>query len=361
MNSKVSLLIIICLGVAAGGEALYINTLQGRIADQRITLSEYEAMQRYNESILAELEDVYSEFETIASDYSTLQGDYASLQGEHESTQEELSDLEEEDAMIQDAYQSLQQNHSSLEEEHENLQVEYEALSIGESEIQTEYEEYRQFVQNTVETVNRRLGRDEGQQYFVTPDDPSVGSLLVDIVGGPGDAKTVSAQWLDIRRIYDWVNYNIHYSQDSPYPHIYAEPEGHFHWHLDCFNFPNETIASRGGDCEDHALLLLSLLLNYNYTEQYWCIRYRSDTSDHMAVAISVPGGDLVILDPSGNYYSGYSVGSMVFDSAEDAVDAWFTAWGQSNMWVTGAFNDRFYEEFTSNEEFYDWFHAKYP
>ena len=79
-----------------------------------------------------------------------------------------------------------------------------------------------------------------------------------------------------------------------------------------------------------------------------------------MAVAISVPGGDLVILDPSGNYYSGCSGGSIVFDSVENAVNAWFTAWGQSNMRVIVAFNDRFYEEFETNEEFYDWFHAKY-
>lgn len=360
MSGKTSLLIIICLGVAVGGEALYISTLQQRINSQHVTLSEYDAMKREQESILAELENLSSELETITGEYSSLQWDYASLQSEYESTQEELSELEEDYTTIQDAYRSLQLNHTSLEEEHVNLQAEYEALSALESETQKEYEEYKQFIKKTVETVNRRLGLDEGQQYFVTPDDSSVGSLLVDIVRGTGETKTVSAQWTDIKRIYDWVNYNIHYSRDSPYPHIYADPSGHIHWHEDCFNFPNETIASRLGDCEDHALLLLSLMLNYNHTEQYWCIRYRSDISEHMAVAISVPGEDLVILDPSGNYYSGYYVGSIVFDSVENAVNAWFTAWGQSNMRVIRAFNDRFYEEFTSNEEFYDWFHAKY-
>jgi len=278
---------------------LNITELEDVSSEFEAVTNEYLTLQGEYELILAELEDVSSEFETVDNEYIALQGDYESLQGEYESTQEEVSDLEEEVSLVQDAYQSLQRNHSSLEEEHENLQVEYEYLTKGESELQTEYREYRQFVQNTVETVNRRLGRDESQQCFVTPADPSVGSLLVDIVGGPGDSKTVSAQWLDIMRVYDWVDYNISYSQDSPYPHLYAEPEGHLHYHWDCFNFPNETISSRRGDCEDHALLLLSLLLNYNYTEQYWCIRYRSDTSDHMAVAISVPGGDLAILDPS--------------------------------------------------------------
>jgi predicted transglutaminase-like cysteine proteinase len=94
--------------------------------------------------------------------------------------------------------------------------------------------------------VNANLSRifDENLcRSFVTPEDQTVVELKNEILK---DKPPLTVNWMALR---DWVGNNIQYRSDSE---IHGESE--------FWQFPNETIQLRTGDCEDFSLLLCSLL-----------------------------------------------------------------------------------------------------
>lgn len=94
--------------------------------------------------------------------------------------------------------------------------------------------------------VNANLTRNPDKSLsrsFITPEDKSVVELKDAVL----KSKPISTpNWIALR---DWVGTNIHYRSDSE---IHGENE---YW-----QFPNETITLRTGDCEDFSILLCSLL-----------------------------------------------------------------------------------------------------
>ena len=94
--------------------------------------------------------------------------------------------------------------------------------------------------------VNANLSRifDENLcRSFVTPEDQNVVELKNKILK---DKPVLTLDWMALR---DWVGNNIQYRSDSE-----------IHGERDYWQFPNETIQLRTGDCEDFSLLLCSLL-----------------------------------------------------------------------------------------------------
>jgi len=94
--------------------------------------------------------------------------------------------------------------------------------------------------------VNANLSRifDENLcRSFITPDDQDVVELKNKILK---DKPVLTVNWMALR---DWVGNNIQYRSDSE-----------IHGERDYWQFPNETIQLRTGDCEDFSLLLCSLL-----------------------------------------------------------------------------------------------------
>jgi len=94
--------------------------------------------------------------------------------------------------------------------------------------------------------VNANLSRKFDEDLcrsFITPDDQNVIELKNEILK---DKPVLTSNWIALR---DWVGSNIQYRSDSE---IHGERE---YW-----QFPNETIPLRTGDCEDFSILLCSLL-----------------------------------------------------------------------------------------------------
>ena len=94
--------------------------------------------------------------------------------------------------------------------------------------------------------INANLSRifDENLcRSFVTPEDQNVVELKNKILK---DKPVLTLDWMALR---DWVGNNIQYRSDSE-----------IHGERDYWQFPNETIQLRTGDCEDFSLLLCSLL-----------------------------------------------------------------------------------------------------
>jgi predicted transglutaminase-like cysteine proteinase len=94
--------------------------------------------------------------------------------------------------------------------------------------------------------VNANLSRNFNEtlfRFFVTPEEKSVVELKNQILN---DKMILSANWMALR---DWVGTNIQYRSDTE-----------IHGSDDFWQFANETILLRTGDCEDFSILLCSLL-----------------------------------------------------------------------------------------------------
>ncbi len=212
------------------------------------------------------------------------------------------------------------------------------------------------------ETIYRRLGFDEDSESFITPDDPAVIAKVKEIAGAFSEDS--NERWRDYRRMYDWVVDNIDYSSDTNLPILPTAPDGSLRWMSEYWKMPSETLVDGTGDCEDMTGLLASLMLSYN-NQKYavWAVIIRdNDGNGHVAVAYPVTGDELTILDPAGNYYTGYLSGSLHSDDISVAVSDWLYNWSAEmpGAEVTAAFSNDFYEEFSGTREFITWAINKY-
>lgn len=259
----------------------------------------------------------------------------------------ENDDLKDELSLVKGERASLSRQKTSLQAEYDTMEDNRDALKASNASLQAGYEQIRHAI-----NLKQAMYPHERRQ-FVMPYDTGLDGLVANVTGGySGD---VNEQWQDYERMYDWVVANIRYSYDSPLPIMPASPTSYLSWREEYWRTPSQTIEAETGDCEDMALLLASMILNYT-NERYpvWIILWTSDESAHAAVAFPVQGEKLTILDPAGKYYTGgYSLGSL---SIADAVSGWLAEWSsQPGTHVSAVFDISFYESFTSTSEFVNW------
>ena len=210
------------------------------------------------------------------------------------------------------------------------------------------------------EQINTRGGQWQDIQSYITPHDPTVSAKVKETTGGYSQDR--EEFWKDCARLYRWVANNIDYSRDSYMPILPELMSGNLTWTRDFWRMPAETMEEGAGDCEDTALLLASMLLNYNEGDfTVWMLgiqTYEPENRAHVAVAFLVEGGLLTILDPSANYYTcNYSGGEVrAFDVAV-AIDDWLSHWEKEipNAEIYLVFSDEFYRHISSTEEFITW------
>jgi hypothetical protein len=230
-------------------------------------------------------------------------------------------------------------------------------FDVAKSQWETQQRVIAEQYSNLRSQVNRRLGDGKDKQTFITPSDPLVSATVEAAVGSY--KQDVNQYWADCQRLYRWVVDNIKYNEDSYTPVLPEQMSGTLTWQEDYWRTPAETLNDKAGDCEDMGCLLASMLLNYNQGKfGIWVLLWQSDNSGHIAVAFPVVGGKLAILDPAGNYYTGYYSGSAL--SAEDiatATNNWLSYWGKQfpNPRVSVVFSEKLYCEFSSTQEFIDW------
>jgi hypothetical protein len=212
------------------------------------------------------------------------------------------------------------------------------------------------------ETIYQKLGRVDDSEKFITPKDPAVIAKTREIAGAFSAEGT--ERWRDYLRIYNWVVDNVVYSSDTNLPILPDTPDGGLEWLAEYWKMPSETLQDLTGDCEDMANLLASLMSGYA-NEQYavWAVIIRDNEGNgHVALAYPVTGNKLTILDPAGNYYTGYYTGTLQSDSISIAVSTWLAHWSDQmpGVKITAAYSDDFYKEFTGTQEFIQWAIDKY-
>jgi hypothetical protein len=185
-----------------------------------------------------------------------------------------------------------------------------------------------------LEFINQRFGLvEEDATQFITPYDGTVGAL-VDSLVTPFTNTDWNKAWADYKTMYNWVRYNIEYSYDTPLPIL-----------------PDDLAV---GDCEDQALLLASMLLNYVDSDyRVFCIGISNGDTGHMAVCIPVVDEQMAILDPIAGFYT-TSVYGMDGIPITNALNQWLNVWSDQipGAQVTLLFGEDEYYEFDGNADF---------
>lgn len=234
------------------------------------------------------------------------------------------------------------------------LKLEMESLT-DEKQILSSYANLR-------EQINLRLGIGQNGQLFITPDDPEVSAIVQEITSKYSEGEL----WKAYAAMFQWIMGNIKYSADSPIPLLPESINGTLEWRGDFWRLPAETIRDGAGDCEDAAVLLTSMLLNFNQRRYpVWVVGVRTFGSNpraHIAVAIPIADNQLAIFDTTGRYHTPFpSVSGFGCQYVPLAIDHWLNHLETNfekempNARVYMAFSENFYQEFSSTKEFTDW------
>ena len=259
----------------------------------------------------------------------------------------------------------LNDTNNQLSETRTQLNETITQLNALEQEIESFYGDSRQILSDyhkLREQINLRLGIRQNGQLFITPDDPAVSAIVREITVDHPEEEL----WKGYGHMFRWIIRDIKYSVDSPIPLLPESTNEPLEWKSDFWRLPAETIRGKAGDCEDMAVLLVSMLLNYNQRKYpAWVFGVRTFSSEpraHVAVAIPIVDNRLAIFDTAGRYYTPFpDLGGFGCQDIPLAIDHWLshleTNFEQkmSGAQVYMAFSENFYREFSSTQEFVDW------
>jgi transglutaminase-like putative cysteine protease len=211
--------------------------------------------------------------------------------------------------------------------------------------------------------INQR-SQHYGVTDFVTANDPSVQQITVLITGGWSNTSDWNEYWTDVKAMYDWVVANVEYRSDGLFPVLPPSLSGNVSYSTEMWQFPNETLSLRKGDCEDMAVLLCSMIRYYS-NEAYLAevVLIKSSSSGHSAVQLPVSGGYLAILDPAGQYYTHDGLGDITSKDVSAEVDNWLSYWKSqgigNDVYVNRVFSSYLDNTFATTGDYTSWMYTR--
>jgi FtsZ-binding cell division protein ZapB len=318
----------------------------------------YDSLSSDNNSLKEQHSALESSYNTLKTQHSSLQTQYYTLRGTHDSLQSNFTTLSSNFTELKNQFDSLDSNFSSLQIQYDSLQSNYTDLYARYNSLQTQNNTFILNYDHLRYVVNQRcLHLDISK--FITPDDSSVEQIVTQVTGGWSDPSDLDEFWSDVKAMYDWVANNIEYRYDGLYPVIPIDSSFGVYYTTEMWQFSNETLDERKGDCEDMAILLTSMILNYDAGE-YWteCIWITGALSAHVAVQIPVSGNKITILDPAGNYYTSDAWGNLDQKDLSTEINDWLNYWKPdigSDVCVERVFSNDLDKSFSSTNEYISW------
>ena len=320
--------------------------------------TKYSTLLLYYSDLENQYTDILQEFNALQTDYTNLETTFQELQTNYATLQESYADLETQFNQLQAEYDSLSENYETLEQNYDTLESIYTSL-------ENEYNHYVSAYQDLRDKINQRLGLRFSLmlESFITPEDSSISQIVYSITGGWSDPSDWNEFWDDLKAMYMWIRNNVDYRYDGLSPELPYDPSGSVDYHKEMWQFANETLSLKNGDCEDQAILLCSMIRCYNNME-YWveCIGITSSTSGHLAVQIPVAEDKLVIFDPAGDYYSQDIWGNIAFNDITTEINNWLDYWKPqmgNDVYVSLVFSDYIEETFASTSEYINWMYSR--
>ena len=214
--------------------------------------------------------------------------------------------------------------------------------------LQNNYNALQSSFDSYKKTVEVRSGNGADCQGFITPNNPSVISATMSALGHSSDGDL---SWDDMITINNYVGNNIKYNHDT----FNGNNE-------ECWLYPSETLSRKYGDCEDHALLMVSMCKAEGNAPWLWCAEIRlSDGKGHVCVFVKVEGGKLFIFEPTSQpeYFFGWMIhgswNSGTSKSVDQAIQQYESEYLGRTLTVKKIFNEQTYHTFNSNQEFIDY------
>ena len=281
-----------------------------------------------------------NKYTTTLSNYNDLKGDYESLSSSYSSLQLKYDRKVNDYNSLQAQYNNLQSSYNSLQSQYSNLQSQYDELETDYYVLDENYEFYK----NSIEI---RYGYGSDCQGFITPKDSSVISTTKTVLGHSSDGDL---SWDDMIDINSWVGSNIEYNYDTYIGEVRS-----------CYQYPSETLDIERGDCEDHAVLMVSMCKAEGSAPWLYCAGVKfyknGEYHYHQCVFVNIAENKLYIFDPTTkpSWFSGVWHSSSS-KSEESALDEYRNKLGASSITVTKIFNENTYHYFSNNQEFYDYF-----
>lgn len=200
------------------------------------------------------------------------------------------------------------------------------------------------------------------RSQYITPTDTIVSAVTSSVFQNPLNRSDINEIWTDLHTIFKWVQSNIRYHNDS-----YQGDNGILLTEADVWQFPNQTILLGTGDCEDQALLLASLALNYGDATFYVeCLFLQSlEGIGHVAMYLPIAGDSICILDPATGYITtAYNDNVLTSQPIEQEMTHYlqFLSQVSNDEWsVSGVFSQDFTLQFLVTEEFTEWLIERIP
>ena len=272
--------------------------------------------------------------------------EYQNIKTEYNELKEEMKSINQSAINWKNKYYNLQNQYNTLQKQYNTLQNNYSSLQSQYNNIQNEYNNYKEMVNMRTPTGNEKC-------KFITPDDDSVKTRAASILGGGFDGSLSTG---DIDKINDWVYDHIDYNHD-----VYVGEKGKIG--KECWQYPSETLNLGYGDCEDQALLVISMCLAEEKVGWLYCAEVEftkgSEKINHVCIFINVQDDKMAIVDPTLKNDDWLNPGGWISTEARyepSALDDYRKAMGADSIRVKSVFNMNIYKSFSNNEAFYNWF-----
>lgn len=318
--------------------------------DYNSLLQQYAFLQSNYTSLL-------ESFNTLNISYSSLLNTFDSLNQGYIQLNFTFNQLNSSYNLLQEQYSHLEVQYTQLNSSHEELQTSYDDLFATHAELNDTFNDYMEAYQKIVSIINLHVSHpSEEEKNLITPDDPAVAIKVSQITGGWSDAEDLDEFWEDVKKMYDWVVDHIEYRYDGLYPILPDDPHKAVEQSGEMWQFPNQTLNLRKGDCDDMAVLLTSMIYCYS-NKSTWveCIAITS----HMAVYIPVEEDKICILDPAGHYYTntGFPYYSITSKDIQYEVEHWLDYWSGTiiNPTVQWIFSQYIWRNFGNTNIFILW------
>ncbi|MCX8162616.1 MAG: hypothetical protein N3E44_06515 [Candidatus Bathyarchaeota archaeon] len=309
------------------------------LSDYQKLLYDYQNLSLDNERLAVTIDSLNRSYRILCDEYNVVMSKLLRLQDDYEGLNSVYNDLYGDYKFILERYTILRDSYDSLKAK----------LSTG--AFETFVKDYLKLV----DEVNIHATHPKKEDLLlITPNDIRVRSLMLQITGGWSGYLDLSEISRDVKALFDWVVNNVRYRSDGLYPLLPPDPSFPPSYVSDMWQYPNQTLAFREGDCDDQAILLASMLSAYFQGKlRVECII----VTDHMAVYIPFENGREMILDPAVGYYTG-SPGMPSFKDVSVEVYRWIgrleDMFGK-RINVKWVFSDRFLKLFYSTERFIEW------
>lgn len=332
--------------------------LYSQVTGLNTKYNDYKKSHSYSDSKYMELSINYSQlqqnYQTLTIEYETLREMYNQLQVSFGDLNITYSELRSKYEQLETVYQYLNTTYHQLLGEYEDLESEYQALNAA-------YHSYTAAYRELVSVVNLHvIHPSEDETLFISPEDPAVENKVEEITGGWNDPTDWTEYWTEVKMMYDWVVDHIEYRFDGLYPILPEDPTEPVTQFDEMWQFPNQTLNLRKGDCDDMAILLCSMIYCYGNMEYFVeCIVI----PQHMAVYIPVAEDKICILDPAGNYYTNteFPYYEITSKDISEEVHNWLNYWsdGIENPEVQWIFSASIWKEFWDTNSFIGWLYER--